>query len=325
MRRWVLALAVAGALGGSTGSAGTLEDGGRIVLRGEGSGIVHYVAEGPGLPGGRSEGDCSRQCEITWPLQGLTITLTATPVEDSRFGGWGGLCAAAGTNRICTFTGTAGINVVEARFLPPKIDIVRLPMRGTTTLQLAPSFVQKLQRQGWRLQAIAPATLRGKTLKLPIAPTGPLSIYRSTSSLQVEKSVRGCFVTLSPTYTIHHAGGIRLSRPGGSRYRLPLDKPAISQRTSPSSFLFRDARDPSVAKSGNVTKGRPGFSATIVDGKTYGGGLLVSKSTFRVKFGTRVTSDSWDNLVTDSAKPAITSGPFAAVELNARVPPSACS
>lgn len=323
MRRWVLALAVAGALGGSTGSAGTLEDGGRIVLRGEGSEIVHYVAEGPGIPG-TYEDDCPEACSVTWPLQGVTITLTATPVEDSRFGGWGGLCAPAGTNRTCTFTGTAGINVVEARFLPPKVDIVQVPIRGTTTLQIAPSFVQKLRRQGWSLQAIAPATLRGKTLKLPIAPTGPLSIFRGTSSLQVEKSVRGCFVILNPGYTVHHAGGIRLSRPGGSRYRLPLDKPAISSRTGSPSFLFRDARDPRVAKSGNLTKGRPGFSAAILEGKTYGSGDLVNKSTFRIRFGTRVTSNSWDNLVTDSAKPTITSGPFAAVELNARVPPTAC-
>ena len=42
------------------------------------------------------------------------------------------------------------------------------------------------------------------------------------------------------------------------------------------------------------------------------------------KIDIAVTSNSWDNLVTDSAKPAITSGPFAAVELNARVPPSTC-
>ena len=171
MRRWVLALAVAGALGGSTGSAGTLQDGGRIVLSGEGSGIVHYVAEGPGIPGGY-EDDCPEACSVTWPLQGATITLTATPREDSRFGGWGGLCAAAGTNRTCTFTGTAGVNVVEARFLPPKIDIAYVPIRGTTTLQLTSSFVQKLRRQGWRLQAIAPATLHGKTLRLPIARQG---------------------------------------------------------------------------------------------------------------------------------------------------------
>ena len=54
-----------------------------------------------------------------------------------------------------------------------------VPIRGTTTLQIASSFVQKLRRQGWRLQAIAPATLRGKTLTLPIAPTGPLSIFHS--------------------------------------------------------------------------------------------------------------------------------------------------
>jgi hypothetical protein len=257
---------------------------------------------------------------VTWPLQGATITLTATPLEDSRFGGWGGMCAAAGTSRTCTFTGVAGMNVVEARFLPPKIDIVRVPIRGTTTLQLASSFVQKLRRQGWRLQAIAPASLRGRTLKLPIAPTGPLSIFRGTSSLQVEKSVRGCFVTLDPSYTVHHAGGIRLSRPGGSLYTLPLDKPAISSRTGSPSFLFRDARDRSVAKSGRLTKGRVGFLVDIAEGKT-----LVSKSTVRVRFSTRLTRDSWDGLVVESAKPAISSGAFAAVELNARVPPSACS
>ena len=324
MRRWVLALALAGAIGGSTGSAGTLQDGGRIVLRGEGSGIVHYVAEGPGIPGGY-EDDCPEACSVTWPLQGVTITLTATPREDSRFGGWGGLCAAAGTNRTCTFTGTAGVNVVEARFLPPKIDIAYVPIRGTTTLQLTSSFVQKLRRQGWRLQAIAPATLHGKTLRLPIAPKGPLSIFRGTSSLQVEKSVRGCYVTLNPGYTVHHAGGIRLSRPGGRLYTLPLDKPAISSRTGSPSFLFRDARDRRVARSGNLTKGRAGFSVDILEGKTLGSGDLVSKSTFRVRVSTRLTRDSWDGLIVESARPAITSGLFAAVELNARVPPSACS
>jgi hypothetical protein len=311
------------AIGTAPGSAGTLQDGGTILLRGDGSGIVHYVAQGPSIPG-TYEDDCPEACSVTWPLQGATVTLTATPLEDSRFGGWGGMCAAAGTNRTCTFVGVAGRNVVEARFLPPKIDILRVPIRGTTTLRLAPSPVLKLRRQGWRLQAMAPATLHGRTLKLPIAPTGPLSIFHTTSSVQVEKSVRGCVVTLDPSYTVHHAGGIRLSRPGGRLHRLPLDKPAISSRTGSPSFLFRDARDTSVAKSGKLTKGRPGFSVDIFEQKA--SERLVSKSTFRVSgLRTRVTSNSWDNLVEGSAKPAITSGPFAAVELNVRIPPTACS
>jgi hypothetical protein len=249
MRRrwWACALGVAAAIGVSTGSAATLAETGRIVLRGEGEGTVHYVAQGPGIPG-TYEDDCPDACVVDWPLEGVTITLTATPVYNSRFGGWGGRCAPAGANRSCTFTGTAGLNLVEARFDPPKPVIKRPPLRGTTTVLLSASFVTKLQRQAWKLRAIAPATLQGRTLTLPIAPSGPLTIVRKSTPLIVEKVEGRCDAIFPPGYVIHHAGGILLSRPGGRLNRLPLDKPALSFLTGSPSLLFRDGARPEHAR-----------------------------------------------------------------------------
>jgi hypothetical protein len=199
-----------------------------------------------------------------------------------------------------------------------------VPLRGTTKLDLADAFVAKLRRQGWKLQAIAPARLDGRTLTLPIAASGPLTISRRTSSMQIEKTRGKCYVSVSPSYTVHHAGGIRLSRPGGKRNRIPLDVPVISSRTGSPVFMFRDSRDRTVARSGNLSKAKPGLVLSLAEGEMPFGEL--NAAALRVRGGkTRLNRDSWIGLVENSANPGITSGLFGTVELTLRIPPNACS
>jgi Divergent InlB B-repeat domain len=318
----VLGAAVAIALSGAADAQ--QGNGGRIVLRGEGSGTVHYVAEGPSIPSGRSEGDCPEQCSVDWPLQGLTITLTATPLEDSRFGGWGGMCASARTNPTCTFTGVAGMNVVEARFLPPKQVRFSVPLRGRTTLRLAPAFTSKLRRQGWTARAIPPAKLAGRVLTLPISSSGPLTIVRKTSPLVVEQIAGECVINFPPARVVHHSGGLQLSRPGGRLSRLPLDRPALSWLTGSPSLLFREGRDHSTqVGKGGARLGRTGFAANLIESRA----VLRRASASVVRY-TGVTAklwdSSWDGLLAFSPKPAITSGVLGTIEVSLSLPIAAC-
>ena len=322
MRRWAFVLGVVAAIASATGSAGTLQDGGTILLRGEGSGIVHYVAQGPSIPG-TYEDDCPEACSVTWPLQGATITLTATPLEDSRFGGWGGMCASAGTNRTCTFVGVAGRNVIEARFLPPKPVRFVVPVRGTTTVRLAPAFTAKLRRQGWNARAIRPAKLAGNVLTLPIAPSGPLTIVRKTATLVVEKIAGEC-VSHFPYGVVHHAGGLQLSRPGGRLSRLPLDKPALSWLTGTPSLLFREGRDTSTqAGKGGARLGRAGFVTNLTENRNSQFRLSASEARL-TGLTAKLWDSSWDGILAFSPKPAIASGVLGTVELNLRLSLPSC-
>jgi Divergent InlB B-repeat domain len=324
MRRWAFALGIVAAIGSAPGSAGTLQDGGTILLRGDGSGIVHYVAQGPSIPW-TYEDDCPEACSVSWPLQGATITLTAIPDDRSRFGGWGGMCAAAGTNPTCTFVGVAGRNVIEARFLPPKPVRIVVPLRGKTTLRLAPSFTAKLRRQGWRARAIPPATLTGNVLTLPIAASGPLTIVHKTSPLVGERISGECVVNFPFGHVVHHSGGLHLSRPGGKRSRLPLDKPALSWLTGSPSLLFREGRDTSTqVGKGGARLGRTGFAANLIEGRNPQLRFVSASELRFTGLTAKLWDSSWDGLVAFSAKPAIASGVLGTIEVSMRASFAGC-
>jgi hypothetical protein len=75
---------------------------------------------------------------------------------------------------------------------PTEVDLAG----GTTTLRLDPLVVQLLETGGVEVRAIAPATLEGEVLAVPIA------------AGRVEPSL--------PTGTADHEGGVRFSAAGGS-------------------------------------------------------------------------------------------------------------
>ena len=103
-------------------SSAAAADGARILLTGSGDGVVAFetVTDPP------SRGSCTSSCAFPYSLEGLSVTLRATPARGSRFVGWGGLCASAGAEPSCSVTGVAGVNEVSARFdvvAPPKTTI----------------------------------------------------------------------------------------------------------------------------------------------------------------------------------------------------------
>jgi hypothetical protein len=309
------------------GAAGTGQTS-RIVLTGTGKGTVTWKPELADEPLA-----CPPHCETLSSLEGMHVTASAAAQAGSRFVRWGGRCEPAGANRSCSFTGVAGPNVVEARFdstsstPPPKrrTGESRVPFRGTTTLQISASTFDRLRRHGYTLQAIAPARLVGRALTLPIAATGPLSIYRSTSRMVVSRLGDGrCMAEFPTSATIHHAGGLRLSRPGGRLATIPLQKPVFSFKTGSPVLMFQDARDLSVAKSGKLSKARPGLVAPVVN-DIFLPGVVVREPTVRFRgLRTKLDADSWVGLVEGSSVPTVTTGTFATADFTVRVPATAC-
>jgi hypothetical protein len=116
-------------------SSAAAVDVGRIVVTGSRKGAVIFRAGDP--PVGDS---CTSSCEFDYPLAGLNVTLTAVPNAGSRFAGWGGLCAAAGTERSCSFTASSGRNEVSVRFdlLPPPRTTTAKPTTTRPTPTKAP-------------------------------------------------------------------------------------------------------------------------------------------------------------------------------------------
>jgi hypothetical protein len=178
------------------------------------------------------------------------------------------------------------------------------PLAGKTVVRLSPTFVQRLKSQGWRLSAIAPARLAANRLTLPIAKSGPLTIFRNTTvaveTIRVGSVCDRAFT--QPTHpVIHHVGGLLLARPGGRLQRIPLDKPAISSNR----LLFRDARGTGAQRDGSLGKVQPGMIVNLSDQPTAPNVAL--KATF--------WDSSWDGLVEWSAVPAIKSGSFGTVQV----------
>jgi len=105
-----------------------------VVVTGNG----HVTAPAPDSTSGAI--DCPDQCSALIK-QNSTITLTATPDEGSRFAGWGGDCASAGTASTCTLTltgqGANGSKSISAGFdvPPPPVPMVSLAVQkiGTGT------------------------------------------------------------------------------------------------------------------------------------------------------------------------------------------------
>ena len=128
-----------------------------------------------------------------------------------------------------------------------------------------------------------------------------------------------------PEFVVHHSGGLRLVRPGGTRNRIPLETPVFESLTGSPSFLFRDGRDTRrrIGEGGQVLRS-PGFFADVTE-RAGGYRLRLGKdSVLRMSgLNARLRTNSWANLLESSAKPSITSGLFATFELNLRIPPPA--
>lgn len=171
---------------------------------------------------------------------------------------------------------------------------------------LSSTFVQRLKNQGWSLGAIEPARLVANTLTLPIAKSGPLTIFRNTTVAVRTFRVGGrCdrSFTNPPYLVIHHLGGLRLTRLGGNLQRIPLDKPALSSDR----LMFRDGRGTGPQRDGSLSKVQPGMIVRL--NATPSAPLEVLHGSF--------WHSSWDGLVEGSAVPAINSGSFGTVQIRA--------
>jgi len=78
-----------------------------------GTGTVSGTGISCAITGTSQSSDCSETL-----AEGTQLTLTATPTAGSSFAGWGGACAARGTNATCTLTVSQNASV-DASFAPP--------------------------------------------------------------------------------------------------------------------------------------------------------------------------------------------------------------
>ena len=72
-----------------------------LTINRSGTGTGAIAATGLSCPGGSTTQ--AVPCGASYPL-GTVVTLTAVPDAGSTFGGWGGGCAASGTNPVCAVT-----------------------------------------------------------------------------------------------------------------------------------------------------------------------------------------------------------------------------
>src|SRR5438094_2999010 len=113
MKRWLVLVAVASALGGwaaSTASARTLHY------------LITVTASGPGRVTGNGDGgafDCSNGTCSAMIRERTELTLTATADGGSDFTGWGGSCADSGTGATCTLSITGPKDVTAGFGTPP--------------------------------------------------------------------------------------------------------------------------------------------------------------------------------------------------------------
>ena len=86
-----------------------------VALSGQGSGTVSSTVGGIGctLVSGSAAGQCSATFE-----QGTQVTLMASSVGGSTFGGWGGACGPSGATLTCTIA-MHQPHLVTATFAPP--------------------------------------------------------------------------------------------------------------------------------------------------------------------------------------------------------------
>jgi hypothetical protein len=107
----------------------------------------------------------------------------------------------------------------------------------------------------------------------------------------------------------------------GFRSRIPLDKPILTINRD--WLAFRDARGTGPQRDGSLGKVQPGL-ALAVAGDLRGASIRSGERSLRLRgLRARFDENSWDGLVEDSAKPAV-SGAFATIELTLRVPAGAC-
>ena len=96
---------------------------------------------------------------------------------------------------------------------------------GTTKLTYSASWLARLRGSGWQVRAISPAVKQGRVLRLPIAKTGKLTLYRRSrvGGLSTKEPGGRCHTDGSLTTSqsaIHHAGGFALH---GHGVRRPFD------------------------------------------------------------------------------------------------------
>jgi hypothetical protein len=306
----------------------------RVVVTGDGR-VEYGAADASFNVAFRST--CPSTCEYVGSVAGLTVFAAASPAAGAAFAGWGGACAPFGTGT-CQVAATDADVEITASFVaaPEPIDPdpnpdppppPSYPLVGETRLVLAAGFVNGLKARGWKLAAIAPARLTGRTLRLPIAQTGKVTIFHTTGLRAATHVEAGrCTVLLDGARSlVHHAGGLRLTAPPrrGTRNVVPLDIPAWHG----DALLFRDRRTAG-SVGGRGGKAAVGLAADVNDEARVVGGIAEDGRNATLTAGpalaVRLNDSSWDGLVEDSRVPPVRSGALGTLTMRVHLPAGAC-
>ena len=175
MTRRLLALCVGALVAAALVPAAAMADS-SISVAVEGGGSVRVSAEGIGLA-------CPPDCQLGFP-DGTIVALEARPAGDSRFAGWGGLCAGEATTTCIREVPAGAAAQATARFesvapapgaANPEPAAPQCPSgvgveigSGTARLALSDAFRRYIRRRGLTLAPVRPATRDGSSLVFPI-------------------------------------------------------------------------------------------------------------------------------------------------------------